>query len=141
MPPTPKRHHFVPQLLIRNFAAGNGHVQFYSKDAAASGIVARNPQKVFVRQHLYTRFEQDGIKDVSQEHAFGELENAAAPVIRKIINAARQVRVPGLRLDKKLTWDAFLYEQWRRVPDLRTELFTRETVEVMRARIIAKLEK
>lgn len=141
MPPLPKRHHFVPQFLIRNFVGADGLARYFDRERHAEGIVRRNPDKVFYRKHLYTVFEKDGSKDVSQELAFGQLEDAVAPVVRKIIAAARDGALPRLQLDEKLTWDAFLYDQWRRVPDLRTELFTPSMIEGMKADIIAELEQ
>lgn len=126
MAPVPKRHHFVPTFLIRNFAGTDGLVWFMDKESGQTLPEPRNPNKVLFRSHLYTAVDVAGSKDVSQEIAFGLLENAAAPVVKRIVKAARVGRVPGLTAQEKETWDSFLYEQWRRVPDLRKSLFTPE---------------
>ncbi|WP_316359769.1 DUF4238 domain-containing protein [Devosia sp.] len=122
----PKRHHFVPQLLLRNFVNDDGLLFYFDKSAPYPAIRARSPKVVLNEWHLYTSVGSDGSRDVSQELAYSRLENLAKPVIDKIIAAARTRQVPHLSTMEKRTWDVFLYEQWRRVPEVLKGLYSEE---------------
>lgn len=123
MPPLPKRHHFVPEMLIRNFAADNGLVAYFDKTKPKLGVVLRNPRKILFEHHLYTR-TVNGQRDVAQEEAYGTLENEAKPILTAIIDAARTEQTPNLTPEQRQIWDIFLYEQMRRVPDFHRTLFS-----------------
>lgn len=57
---------------------------------------------------------------------FSQLESVAAPIVEKILAAARVWRTPGLTAAERADWDFFFYQQFRRVPDLYESLLTPE---------------
>lgn len=113
----PKRHHFVPQMLLKRFADSNNQLHFYSKDDPKRGVHLRNPKTVFAENHLYTQYDKAGNKDVTVEGDMAALESRANDVIEKIVEAARAQKIPGLSTIEKATWDEFFYFQWKRTPD------------------------
>lgn len=137
----PAKHHYVPEFLIWNFEAPNGRVYFYDKDRPKKGIEERNPGNILYQKHIYTRTHSNGSKDVQQELDYAKLEHAVAPVVVHIVESARSGKLPNLTIEQKGLWDAFLYEQWRRVPDLHDALFTPELYDNITRRTIADLER
>ncbi|MDV3251988.1 DUF4238 domain-containing protein [Devosia sp. BK] len=141
MPPVPKRHHFVPEFIVRNFRGPDGLVAFYDKENAGDGVVDRNPSKVFYRDHLYTKTDANGTRDVSQELAFSAVESDAAKVVQKVVLAARDGSLASLSPAEKYQWDIFFYDQWRRVPDMRTSLFSPDYLEELKASALSDFER
>lgn len=121
---TPKRHHYVPQVILRNFANADGTLFAFDKDLRHEGIRKRHPTMVLREWHLYTSVSAEGKRDHSQEQRYNELETLVRPVLDKIIVAARSRRAPQLHQTEKRTWDLFLYEQWRRVPETHQNLYS-----------------
>lgn len=113
----PKRHHFVPQMLLRRFTDANGQLHFYSKDDTKRGVHVRNTKTVFAERHLYTQVDKHGNKDVTVEKDFAAIEDKTNAIIEKIVTAARAGKTPGLSSEEKATWDTFFYYQWKRTPD------------------------
>ena len=77
-----RRHHYVPEMLSKNFWDGNCKLQFFEK---STGLFdERTPYGVFWQPHLNTRFVDGGKRgDWSAETKLGKLENVAAPVLKK----------------------------------------------------------
>eukprot|EP00752_Nemacystus_decipiens_P001124 g1124.t1 len=113
----PKRHHFVPQLLQRRFAADDGRLFVFDRDRPEEGVTQRTPGNTFVRRHFYSTKREDGRKDPELEKRLSELEGMADTVIRKVEAAADRGSAPGLTADEKAAWDLFFYVQWKRTPD------------------------
>jgi uncharacterized protein DUF4238 len=113
----PKHQHFVSQMLIRRFADQDGKLYFFSKRFPDKGVLRTTPEKLFHERHLYTVEDKDGVKDVTLELIYAELESRADPVIEKIVTSARNGRMPHLTREEKQIWDDFFYIQWKRVPD------------------------
>ncbi|MER9015394.1 DUF4238 domain-containing protein [Mesorhizobium sp. M0898] len=113
----PTDHHFVPQFILRNFMDGNGELHAYDRRSPPRGVFSTPPAKVFFEKNLYTAIKEDGTRNVDLETGFRPLEHAASILIRTIIDAARQGVVHRLSLDDRNLLDAFLYFQWKRVPD------------------------
>ena len=119
----PKRHHFVPQMLLRRFADADGRLFFFDKRIADKGVQKASPDNIFLQRHLYTQYEKDGTKDVSAERHFAQLEGEADRIIDKITQQAELGKLPRLTTAERKTWDQFFYYQWKRTPDsfLRSE--------------------
>ncbi|MCH7776908.1 MAG: DUF4238 domain-containing protein [Gemmatimonadetes bacterium] len=121
----PKRHHYVPQMLLRRFTNARGKLYFFDKRVPEKGVLTSTPKNLFLEKHLYTRYDERGTKDVTLERDFAALEGKANQVIEKIVTAARKGLTPSLTADEKATWDQFFYYQWKRAPDLheKTSVF------------------
>ena len=46
-----KRHHYIPQFILRNFTDENGQLEYW--DIAESKLEKRNPRSVFMNWHMY----------------------------------------------------------------------------------------
>jgi len=112
-----KRDHFNPVLLLHRFANADGVLHMFDKRQAHLGVREVGPRDIYVHKHLYSEIAPDGSRRRDLDDFYTNLENIAAPIITKIINAARAGRIPGLSIQEKSNWDLFLYNQWRRVPD------------------------
>ncbi len=115
---TPKRHHYIPQMLLHRFTDEDGKLYFFDK-RSSNGVMRSTPQNIFLERHLYTQYEEHGKKDVSVEMSLAVLEGQANQIIGKIVNAARSGKRPGLTCLEKRTWDKFFRQQWRRLPSMR----------------------
>jgi hypothetical protein len=122
------RHHFVPQMIIRNFADADGWLHGFDKHQPARGVFRSRPQNVFVEKHLYSEFDRDGSLIPTGEDVLGRLEATVAPIIRKIIAAAREQRLPELSGDERGWWDLFFFLQWKRVPDMHKSVSPDEMI-------------
>ena len=94
------------------------------------------PEDVFTGRHLNTIIEHSGAKVVSLEEFFSELETATAPLIDKIIVAARRSQPPLLSSDEKQLWEVFFHYQWKRSPELAESLKGRLAPDAMMARAL-----
>lgn len=140
----PKRHHYVPRFLVKNFANSDGRVWTYSKVAPKAGVRFVRTEQVFVENELYTATNSAGEKDVSLELAFSAIEGSAAPVVEKIVAAGRSVSPVPLDEDERAAWDAFFIAQVHRTPDFTSQAKFDEDYEKVLAstvdEIAAKME-
>ena len=122
----PKRHHHVPQLLLREFTNNDNKLHFCILGSSEGAVIkprervvkSATPKNLFLQKELYTQHGDHEEKDVSVEKSLGELETKAAPVIKKIINSARANKLPELTPDEKNIWDVFFLIQSLRTPDV-----------------------
>lgn len=117
---TPKRHHYVPQMLLRRFTNEDGKLYCCRKEEPST-IFPTAPQKVFLESFLYMQRDEQGKTDTSVERSLADLEGKANEVIEKIVRTARSGVNPGLTLGEKEIWDEFLCKQWGRLPIKREE--------------------
>ncbi|MBB2749779.1 UNVERIFIED_ORG: hypothetical protein GGI57_000445 [Rhizobium aethiopicum] len=137
---TPKKHHFVPQMLLRRFCDHGGKLWYYTKKAQHLGVASGAPQALFYEKHFYT-LDEGGVRDTSLESYFSELEGAANNVIEKICSSARAGRPPGLTVSEKRAWDLFFYFQWKRTPDSISSTMSRAEFEKSLADSVAEFER
>ena len=122
----PKRHHHVPQLLLREFTNNDNKLHFCILGSSEGAVIkprervvkSATPKDLFLQNELYTQHGDHEEKDVSVEYSLRELETKAAPVIKKIIDSARADRLPELTPDEKNIWDEFFLIQSFRIPDV-----------------------
>ncbi|MGO8149684.1 DUF4238 domain-containing protein [Rhizobium leguminosarum] len=137
---TPKRHHFVPQMLLRRFCDQTGRLWYYNKKAPHIGVASGAPQALFFEKHFYT-VEENGVRDTSLETYFSHLEGQANTVIEKICTAGRAGRQPKLTISEKRVWDLFLYFQWKRTPDSISAKMSFTDFEESLAESVSKFEQ
>ena len=113
-------------MILRNFTDENGHLYCCRKKPGK--IFTSTPAKVLSESHLYTRYDKHGGKDATVESWLSAIEGRAAPIIRKIVKAARAGEVPGLTQSEKMTWDEFLCCQLYRLPATRELLSDDEII-------------
>ena len=124
---TPIRHHFIPQLILRNFVDEDGYLYCYSRQGGR--IFKSAPGNVFFEKHLYAQYDEQGRENASVETEISEsIDGPVAPVLNKIVKSARNGTLPGLTESEKKTWDEFFCCQLRRVPAARQSLLDSEIV-------------
>ncbi len=124
-----KKHHYVPQFLLRRFATEEKQiitVQLPEGRCFTSSVLDTGSENKF-----YT-LSQNNPNPEALEEALGELENSAAPVLRCIESGDWP-----LSLDDRIILGAFVTLQALRGPDkrrlmrtLRAEMVERETQRV-----------
>lgn len=122
----PKRHHFVPKMLQKQFTNTEGGLWTFDHRRPAKGVWCGKMDALLLQGHLYSHVREDGSKDVELETWFSHLESETAPIVEKIISQARNRKQPELTNIERECWDIFLYQQFRRVPDFYDALLTAE---------------
>ena len=87
----PKWHHYVPELLLKEFTDNNEKLHFCilrSSDGVVINprervINSTSPKNLFVETQLYTQYDDHEEKDTSIENSLSSLETKATLVIKK----------------------------------------------------------
>lgn len=112
----PKRHHFIPQMMLRHFADDDGQLWFWRRDFEKGDVRKTTTKNLFVEKDLYTRFLPNGAKDVALEEFFARMEAHGAEFIAQIADATRKNQRPKLDADAWEFWDLFFYYHMKRAP-------------------------
>ncbi len=116
----PKRHHYIPRMLLKHFVDERGDLYCYEKDSRDRCVTRRNSKTLFAERHLYSFFDLDGKRDYSTETKhLAEIEDKASPIVDKIVCNARKDELPDLTPDENNVWIEFFLMLWRRLPALR----------------------
>lgn len=113
----PKRQHYVPKMILEGFTDCNGRLYSFNKKHPKTGIIQTNPENLLLQKHIYTQIGDRNKKNFDVEKRLASLESDTAPIIQKIICAARAGKYPELTLPERKTWDEFVFSQSLRVPD------------------------
>lgn len=113
----PKRHHYVPQMILNGFADADGWLYWCNHREKPSTVRRARPAELFLQNHLYSTRTQSGIKDPSMERALSVLENEAVGVIAALTGPARRGQIPVLSQEQMRLWRLFFLMQWRRTPE------------------------
>lgn len=120
----PKRHHYVPEVILKRFTDDDGWLHlFSSRDRRVRPTRVSN---AFCEGHLYSEERADGTKDPKVEFELSWLEGAIEPILAKFESAALSGKNPELTDAELLTWRFYMVVQWRRVPDLHKTVATDE---------------
>ena len=125
----PQRQHYVPKMLLKNFCDDGG--QLWVGDKTQDKIYSTTPDNVFVKGDLYTRhafghipdnyeyetFSSAIRKSYEYEEAISVLESKAAPVVRLIIQLARNIKCPELSPEENIAFKQFVIALARRTPE------------------------
>ena len=112
----PKRHHFIPQMMLRHFADDDGRLWFWRRDFAEGDVHKTTTQNLFVEKDLYTLIQNDGTKDVALETFFSSLEGAGATFINQLAAIVRAGELPKLDDGAWRFWGQFFYYHLKRTP-------------------------
>ena len=117
-PQIPKRQHYIPQMLLRNFTDESGYLWAYKKSDRARKPYKARPKSLFTKQHLYTQYSDGGNQDNwVAELCLSQIESRANPVIRKVIEAARKDENPGLSQEERDACKRFFMTSLLRIPE------------------------
>src|SRR5947208_9370887 len=114
----PKRHHSVPEMLQKRFADERGMLWFFDKCRPELGVRETSASSLFVRNRQYTLMKDDGTRDWSLETRYSELEGEMNILISKIVPNVGASIYPNLSPDERTLLNRYVYEQWRRVPEI-----------------------
>jgi hypothetical protein len=113
----PKRHHYVPEMILNGFTDNNGWLH-WCRPGVDNNVVRRSrPRELFHEKHLYSTLSEVGIKDPAMELKLSVLEGEAVGVVQAILEQARKGVVPILSSEQKRVWYQFFLMQWRRSPE------------------------
>ena len=127
----PKRHHYIPQMLLKNFLDDSGRLWVYDK--IRRKIYRTIPKNVFVEKDLYTTYSFDHVEEnigyeefldnIEKNYEYEtrilgeELESKAAPIILRIIEQARCKQCPQLSPEQAVICKRFVLAMARRTPE------------------------
>ena len=115
-----RRHHYVPRFHLRQFAADAGRRFIFEHDKRTGQTQRRPIARVAAQMDLYTVAGADGVPTDELERAFGPLEAAAAPVIRRL--AALTAGPMNTTDDELVRLGAYVALQYARLPDQLNQL-------------------
>ncbi|WP_082485761.1 DUF4238 domain-containing protein [Acidovorax sp. Leaf84] len=78
-----KNHHYVPQLLLKNFSSNKGRLHVFDK---LNTRPFPENQKNIASENYFYNFSEDGINH-SMEEWLSQLETKAAPIIDEIVSS------------------------------------------------------
>lgn len=111
-----KRHHFIPQMMLRHFADNDGQLWFWRRDFADGNVRKTTTQNLFVEKDLYTFITADGTKDDRLETFFSHLEGAGAKFINQLADIIRRGEIPKLDDSAWEFWGQFFHYHLKRTP-------------------------
>lgn len=112
----PKRHHFIPQMMLRHFADDDGQLWFWRRDLTPGDTRKTSTQNLFVEKDLYTFLQDNGEKDVALETFFSNLEGIGATFINGLAAIVRGGQQPELDAGAWDFWSHFFYFHLKRTP-------------------------
>ena len=118
---SPKRHHYIPQFLLKNFLDDRG--RFWVFDKIEGNLHQGTPTNTFVQKNLYRTLNFDhGNYSFKAEEELSRIESDAAPAVRRIIEKARCNLCPQLIPEDRNSWKRFMLAIARRTPESRERI-------------------
>lgn len=112
-----KRHHFVPEFLIRNFSNDLGRVWYYERESSNVDVVSRRPRSAHWSRHLYSELTAEGVFRPELEEKYSKAESFWEEVISKVISQARSGDEIKITSEERFILTDFFIHQFKRVPD------------------------
>jgi hypothetical protein len=122
----PKKQHFVPEMLSKRFARPDGRFFFHDRRLDDNLIRPTTPANILHQRYLYSPTDGKGNRDFSLELRYNGIETAANLLFDRIEHVLEQGRTPVLLDTNRGLLDLFIYEQWRRVPDMHQLVLAHE---------------
>ena len=117
----PKKQHFVPQMILKNFTDDDNLLRYFDKSTGE--IEERTPKGTFWKRNLYTRRVNGGNwGDWDAEDKLATIENDAEPIFRTILDAAAIGIVPMLSPENQAICHRFYIYMVHRNPTRATEM-------------------
>jgi hypothetical protein len=122
----PKKQHFVPEMLSKRFARPDGRFFFHDRRLDDNLIRPTTPSNILHQRYLYSPTNAKGDRDFSLEHRYGQIEAAANALFDCMEQVLERGVAPVLQGTNRDLLDLFIYEQWRRVPDMHDQALAHE---------------
>ena len=126
----PKRHHYIPEMLLRNFCDHDGFL--WVGNVPTGEVRKSKPHNEFVKNRLYaersvgSRLGFLKPKDNKYEISLSRLEGNAAPIIKRLIASFRYKKQPVLSEQDETTIKEFLFAMARRTPESQGRIMSSE---------------
>lgn len=144
MPPKnnpPKRHHFIPQMMLRHFADDDGQLWFWRRDFEKGAVKKTGTKLLFAENDLYTLVDADGEKDVALEKFFAKMEGVGAKFIDDLAGIIRAGETPKLDDGAWDFWGDFFYYHLKRTPGAIDAFAEQMNFDVKIEETFAKVQK
>lgn len=94
-----KRHHYVPQCLIRNFCDDSGRVWFSERDGRGlyQSPEQRNPKSVFYENYCYAIDVKGRSSDYIEKSYYQKIDDRLAVLIGRVLDCERRKCIDLLR--------------------------------------------
>lgn len=114
-----KRHHFLPQVLQRQFLNGNGQIWYAEKgdDGRFSPPEPRNTRSTFQIKDYYTVMSDGTPSDVVEREFYGAIDNYLGHLLQGIFDVFEQGGTPTFSGDSLHALRLFFYETIKRSPE------------------------
>ncbi|QDD92926.1 Hypothetical protein HVIM_00173 [Roseomonas mucosa] len=137
----PKKHHFVPEMLIKNFSGPNGKLFYFEKHKYDKKIREKDPGQIFHREFYYASINKDGSRANILENRFSALESRATKIIDKILSSIREENLPNLRLEERDIVAQFFIYQLKRTPDFHEAIASEQDLHQRYKALVEELVK
>ena len=118
----PRRHHFIPEMLLRNFRNDEGLL--WVGDQRRESCYKASSKNVFVKSNLYSSHDYiQGIDSYEYERTLSRIEGNASAAIASIIEQARNGRNPQLDSEDDEHLKEFVFALARRTPESQKRIF------------------
>ena len=112
----PKRHHYIPKMLLKNFCDDEGLL--YVCDKKSGKCFSTNPKNVFVKSKLYVKhYISKATESYEYEDSLSKIESNAEPAISNLIEQSRCGRNPQLDPELNNHFKKFVIALARRTPE------------------------
>ena len=101
---SPHRHHYIPQMILRNFVNAEGGLYFWRRDFAVGAVRSTATQNLFLEDNLYTIIGDDGERNATLEQGFARMESTGARLIGQLLATIRLGTLPRLNEE---AWEFF----------------------------------
>lgn len=114
----PRRHHTIPEFMLRHFTDSSGCTYYFRKTADIPGIIKARPRNLFVERDVNSTIDADGELDPALEKHLSKLDGLASATIAKVLDSIRGNQLPDLNSNDRTVLNYFVYRQWMRVSDV-----------------------
>lgn len=120
-----KKNHYTPNFILRGFATTTGRLWVLDKSSGCCWAKDGGPDDrfdAFAENNYNTLLDPAGKRDTSIEDYLEKIEDAAAPIVRDLVDYATAGLYPSLSHESRTKLAQFLWAQHLRSPCVRERL-------------------
>ncbi|MCJ2139423.1 DUF4238 domain-containing protein [Methylobacterium sp. E-066] len=136
----PAGQHFIPEMLQKRFVDHRGMLWVHDRRRPERGFFRSTPKGIFKERHLYTVAGPDGSPSALVERTLGHVENAAGPVLDRVVEHVRAGGRWDLTSEERVLLLFFLYVQLKGCPEFFRGIPLDESMETFAEGLIAAWE-
>jgi Protein of unknown function (DUF4238) len=125
---SPHRHHYIPQMVLRNFVNAGGGLYFWRREFAVGAVRSTATQNLFLEDNLYTIVGDDGEHNATLEQGFARMESTGAHLIGQLLTTIRSGAVPRLNEEAWEFFHHFHYHSGKRSAAWHRRFVSRDEV-------------